>query len=212
LIEVAKETAMKPVVSGSIKCAGKAVFLRAGKYLLGAAILLASSNTLFADNNGRFEIIQADYRVEEDMWIADVRADLELSDEALEALANSVALTIQYQFRITSNRWYWTDKQILARSVNIQLSYLGLSQRYLVHHLDTGEQTSYATLYSALRQIGQLSNFPLVATERLDADGKEVVSLRVALSRDDLPGPLQMLAFWRGDFSLESKWNRWIPK
>lgn len=186
-------------------------FLRAGKNLAGAVILLASNPSL-ADDAGRFEIIAADYRIEDGMWLADVRAELELSEEALEALANSVTLTIQYQFNVTSNRWYWTDRQIARRTVNIQLSYQSLSERYLVHYLDNGEKTSYATLYSALRQIGKLSDFPLVATDRIATDETNYFSLRVVLSREDLPGPLQMLAFWRGDFSLESKWNRWIPK
>jgi hypothetical protein len=33
--------------------------------------------------------------------------------------------------------------------------------------------------------------------------------LRAVLVQEELPGPLQMLAFWRGDFSLESEWYRW---
>ncbi len=182
------------------------------RYLAGTVIFLVASSAVFANGAGRFEILNVNYRVEDDMWIADVRAGLELSDEALEALENSVTLTIQYQFNITSNRWYWTDRQIASRIVNIQLSYLSLSQRYLVEYIDAGEKASYATLYSALRQIGRLSDLPIAEASRIDMDDTNVFSLRVVLSREDLPSPLQMLAFWRGDFSLESKWNRWTPK
>jgi hypothetical protein len=78
-----------------------------------------------------------------------------------------------------------------------------------VTHPDTNTQSSYATLYSALRQIGLLRDYPLVPTELINDDEQYEVGLRAVLVQEDLPGPLQMLAFWRGDFSLESEWYRW---
>lgn len=159
--------------------------------------------------DGRFEIIGADYREEDGMWLADARLGLELSSEALEALNSGVALSIQTQFEVTRRRRAWPDALAEDRQRNIQLSYLSLSQRYLIKNLDTGEQESYATLYSALRQIGRVRDFPVIAAEKIKLGERYIVSVRVVLNQEALPGPLQVLIFWRGDFSLESEWYRW---
>ena len=123
-----------------------------------------------------------------------------------------MALTIQFQFEVNKIRRFWPDKQIKSRRLNIELRYLSLSQRYTVHNLMTDEQASYATLYSALRRIGKISGFPVIAADRIDPEGTYRFSLRAVLNRESLPGPLQVLAFWRGDYSLESKWYQWKLK
>ena len=64
----------------------------------------------------------------------------------------------------------------------------------------------------ALRQIGRIRDFRLVETAAIDDDARHIFSMRVVLNREKLPGPLQILIFWRGDFSLESEWYRWILK
>lgn len=166
----------------------------------------------YAGDAGRFEVIDVDYRVDEGFMRADARVELELSDQALEALRNSVALTIQFQFDVNRIRRFWPDKLIEERRLNIELRYLSLSQRYTVHNLMTDEQASYATLYSALRRIGKIADFPVLATDRIDPKEAYRFSLRAVLNRESLPGPLQILAFWRGDYSLESKWYQWKLK
>lgn len=172
---------------------------------------LVSTPVAIADD-GRFEIVDVNYRVEDGKWLTDLRAELKLSDQALEALNNSIALTLQYQFEITRVRRLWPDEVIARPRINIELRYLSLSQRYLIHNLDTGEQNSYATLFSALRQIGQVRDFALIEANKVTTNGRYRFAARVVLNRENLPGPLQMLAFWRGDFSLESRWSRWTPK
>jgi hypothetical protein len=166
----------------------------------------------YADDAGRFEVIDVDYRVDEGLWRADARVELELSDQALEALRNSVALTIQFQFNVNKRRRFWPDKLIGERRLDIELRYLSLSQRYTVHNLVTNEQVSYATLYSALRRIGKITDFPIITTDKIDPEKTYQFSLRAVLNRESLPGPLQVLAFWRGDYSLESKWYQWKLK
>jgi hypothetical protein len=166
----------------------------------------------YADDAGRFEVIDVDYRVGEGLWRANARVELELSDQALEALRNSVGLTIQFQFNVNKRRRFWPDKLIEERRLDIELRYLSLSQRYTVHNLMTDEQVSYATLYSALRRIGKITDFPIIATDKIDPKATYQFSLRAVLNRESLPGPLQVLAFWRGDYSLESKWYQWKLK
>jgi hypothetical protein len=180
--------------------------------LLTIGLCLVFMPSAFAAGSGRFEIINADFRIDEGMWVVDARSGLELSGEALRALENGVALTVQYQFKVTRQRKFWPDKVIAERTQNIQLQYLSLSRRYVVHNLNTDAQVSYATMFSALRQIGRMHDFSIMAAAEIDPGENHYISMRVVLNRENLPGPLQVLVFWRGDFSLESEWYRWTLK
>jgi len=71
---------------------------------------------------------------------------------------------------------------------------------------------SYATLFSALRYLGQLRDFTLIEDRLGDPPAGYEFGLRAVLDWQKLPGPLAILTFWRGDFSLESDWYRWTPK
>lgn len=167
---------------------------------------------LQAETDGRFEVVRASSRLAESDWLVDALLDLSLGSEAEQALKSGVTLTIQLQFQLVRERAFWPDELVLERQQTIELSYLLLSRRYVVAYPETNTQNSYATLYSALRQISLLRDYPLIAADQVGADDQYQAGLRVVLVQEVLPGPLQMLAFWRGDFSLESEWYRWSLK
>jgi hypothetical protein len=146
--------------------------------------------------------------LEDNRWVVDAQADLELSDEAIEALQNGVTLQIEFQYEVSESISFWPDRVIATSRQLIELQYLSLSQRYVVRWSDTDEQVSYATLYSALRYMGRVRDRELVVNPS-DGSDNYWAGMRVVLAWDNLPGPLQMIAFWRGDFSLESDWYRW---
>ncbi|MBS95367.1 MAG: hypothetical protein CL799_13080 [Chromatiales bacterium] len=162
--------------------------------------------------DGQFEVISASSRLENEYWLVDARLELILSREAIEALENGVTLRIQMQYEVNRHHRFWVDQTISDRNQNIELQYLSLSQRYVVRDLTRDKQASYATLYSALRSLSQIKDFRFVKASKLKADTRYWMSMRVVLDQEELPGPLQMLAFWRGDFSLESEWYKWIPR
>jgi hypothetical protein len=162
-----------------------------------------------AETEGRFEIVRADTRLENGTWLADALVDLLLDTDTQQALQNGVPIAIELQFELVRKRLFWTNALVLEKKARIELRYMLLSQRYVVTYPDTNTQSSYATLYSALRQIGLIRDYPLVASELIDDNDEYEVALRAVLVQEVLPGPLQMLAFWRGDFSLESEWYRW---
>ncbi|MDP6437665.1 MAG: DUF4390 domain-containing protein [Gammaproteobacteria bacterium] len=161
---------------------------------------------------GRFEVISASSRLDNNYWLVDARLDLLLSDEAIEALENGVTLRIQLQYEVHRVRRFWVDETVSDKNQNIELQYLSLGQRYVVRDLTRDKQSSYATLYSALRSLSQIKDFYLIKASKLDPEQSYWMSMRVVLDQEELPGPLQMLAFWQGDFSLESEWYKWIPR
>lgn len=161
--------------------------------------------------DGRFEVLSATTRVKDDIWFVDARVNLELSDDAVEALQSGVTLRIAFQYEIRSRRRFWVDRLVDSRQQSFELQYLSLSQRYVVRDVSDNTVNSYATLFSALRYLGQIRDYRLTADVPADDAETYSFSLRAVLDWEQLPGPLAVLAFWRGDFSLESDWYRWTP-
>jgi hypothetical protein len=157
-----------------------------------------------------FEIRSAESRLFQGVWFADVLIDFRLSDEALAALDSGIVLTIELQIQLARVRRFWLDKETAMLEQSFELSYQPLSERYVVRNLNSGEQDSFATLFSALNSMGRIVNLPIIDASLLDADEQYEIALRAVLDQNTLPGPLRLFAFWSSSFRLESDWYVWI--
>jgi len=157
-----------------------------------------------------FEIRSAESRLYQGVWYANALIDFRLSKEALDALDSGVALTIELQFRLDRVRRFWIDKEIATLQQRLELSYLPLSERYVVRNLNSGEHDSFATLFSALNSMGRIVDLPIIDASLLDTDEQYEISIRAVLDQNTLPGPLRLLAFWSSGFRLESDWYVWM--
>jgi hypothetical protein len=157
-----------------------------------------------------FDIRSAESRLYQDVWYATARIDFRLSEEALTALDSGVVLTIELQIRLDRVRRFWLDKETATLEQRFELSYQPLSERYVVRNLNSGEQNSFATLFSALNDMGRIVDLPIIDASLLDADEQYEISLRAVLDQNTLPGPLRLLAFWSSGFRLESDWYVWM--
>ena len=161
------------------------------------------------EDPGRFEIRSASVEVRSGVYYLDAWIEYRLSTEAREALEAGVALTLQTEVEFLRVRRFWIDDQEAALRQGYELQYRALSERYVVVNLNSGEQSSFATLFSALNFLGRVTELPLIDAALLDADATYDIRIRAVLSTADIPGPLRLLAFWRSDWSLESEWYRW---
>ena len=73
----------------------------------------------------------------------------------------------------------------------------------------SGDQDSFATLYSALNNLGRIQALPVIDDEVLDADAKYRIRLRALLSTRQYSAPLRFLFFWRDEWDLKSEWYEW---
>lgn len=156
-----------------------------------------------------FEVRSAESRLYDGVWYATALVDFRLSEEALVALKSGVALTIELQIRVSSVRRFWFDKETAALTQRFELRFQPLSERYVTLNLNSGEQASFATLFSALSSMGRIVNLPIIDDSLLDPDEEYEMSMRAVLDQNTLPGPLRMLAFWGSGFRLESEWFVW---
>ena len=180
-------------------------------WLVVAACALAG-NVLAQDDierEGYFEVRSATTVLEDGVHNLDARLQLVLSTEALDALNSGVPLTIELQMFVIRSRRLLPDSTDAELVVRYELEYRPLSQRYIVRNLNSGDQDSFATLYSALNNLGRVQMLPIIDDALLLPDRDYRVRLRAMLQTQQYPAPLRMLFFWRSQWQLQSEWYEW---
>lgn len=162
------------------------------------------------EREGYFEVRSASTQLFTGVHILDARLQLVLSSEALNALNSGVPLTIELQMQVIRVRRFYIDAIDAELAVRFELEYRPLSQRYIVRNLNSGDQDSFATLYSALNNLGRVQGFPVIDEALLDPNKVYRVRLRALLNTQQYSAPLRLLFFWRGQWQLKSEWFEWL--
>ena len=192
------------------KTSAKSGPLRAGIALLACLVLGAGLAQDKLDRPGYFEVRTADARLAGGVHTLDARLQLVLSSEALNALSSGVPLRIELQLEVIRVRRFVWDDAAAELAIVHELEYRPLSQRYIVRNLNSGDQDSFATLYSALNSLGRIQGLPVIDDALLEADAAYRIRLRVLLNTRQYPAPLRLLFFWRDQWQLESEWFEWL--
>lgn len=162
------------------------------------------------DREGYFEVRTAETGKVDGVYVLDARLQLVLSSEALRALSSGFTLTIELQAELIRVRRWYVDNVEVELATRYELEYRPLTQRYIVRNLNSGDQDSFATLYSALNNLGRVQGLPLVDDAVLEADSTYRIRVRALLQTRQYSAPIRMLFFWRGQWQLESEWFEWI--
>ena len=178
-----------------------------------AIAALAVAGVVFAqdpvEREGYFEVRSASTELVAGVHMLDARLQLVLSSEALNALNSGVPLTIELQMQLIRKRRLYLDSMDAELAVRFELEYRPLSQRYIVRNLNSGDQDSFATLYSALNNLGRIQRLPVI-DESLLIPGKDYrARVRALLATEQYSAPLRLLFFWRDEWQLKSEWFEW---
>jgi hypothetical protein len=184
--------------------------LRAGIALLACLVLGTGLAQDELDRPGYFEVRTAATRLVGGVHTLDARLQLVLSSEALNALSSGVPLRIELQLEVIRVRRFVWDDAAAELAINHELEYRPLSQRYIVRNLNSGDQDSFATLYSALNSLGRVQGLPVIDDALLEADAAYRIRLRALLNTRQYPAPLRLLFFWRDQWQLQSEWFEWL--
>lgn len=186
---------------------------RLNSFFSALLLLFVAGNGIAQDEiqrEGYFEVRSAATRLADGVHTLDARLQLVLSNEALGALSNGVALRINLQMEVIRERRFYLDATDAELTIRYELEYRPLSQRYLVRNLSSGDQDSFATLYSALNSLGRVQGLPVIDDELLEPDREYRLRLRAMLNTQQYPAPLRLLFFWRGQWQLQSEWYEWL--
>jgi hypothetical protein len=158
---------------------------------------------------GFFDVRSANTRLNAGVHELEARLQLILSQDALDALNSGVPLTIELNLEVIRVRGLWLDEVEAQLTITYELEYRPLSQRYIVRNLNSGDLDSFATLYSALNNLGRVQGLPVIDDALINPDSKYRLRLRAALSTRQYPAALRIIFFWRSQWQLESKWYEW---
>lgn len=161
---------------------------------------------------GRFEIRSAYVERAEHVYQLNATIDFHLAQEARAAIRDGAPLSLHLDIVVHRQRSFWLNETVAALSQNYKLSFHALSERYLVRNLNSGEQTSHATLDAALDQLRVISNLPILDQALIRPDGRHEVSLRASLDVRTMPDTLRFLLFWVDDWRQRTEWYTWSPQ
>lgn len=175
-----------------------------------ALILFASLLGLQAHaQSGNVEIRSAESQLVDGVYQASTRIQFQLSERIEQALANGIGLQVTLSFEIDRVRRFLPDSQIAELRVVNLLRYNKVSERYLLRNENTGQQTSYATIFAALNALGRVDALPLVDAALLSDGRRYRARLRAEVEIADYPTSLRYLLFWRDDWRMSSDWFTW---
>ena len=182
-----------------------------GGMLAAAAVLLAGAALAQdpVERAGYFEVRSASTEFVGGVHMLDARLQLVLSSEALNALNSGVPLTIEVQMQVIRSRRFYLDALDAELAFRFELEYRPISQRYIVRNLNTGNQDSFATLYSALNNLGRIQRIPVIDETLLIPDRTYRIRVRALLATEQYSAPLRLLFFWRDEWQLKSEWYEW---
>jgi len=161
------------------------------------------------DRVGYFDVRSASLNLVDGVHQLDARLQLVLSAEALRALNSGITLSIELSLEVIRVRRFMPDDGEATLTVSYELEYRPLSQRYVVSNLNSGDQDSFATLYSALNNLGRVQSLPVIDDAILNPNADYRIRLRALLSTKQYSAPLRFLFFWRDEWDLKSEWYEW---
>ncbi len=180
-------------------------------FVLLAAFVLGTSLAQDAvEREGYFEVRSASTEIVDGVHTLDARLQLVLSTEALAALESGVTLMIELQLQVIRQRRFMFDDVEAELAIRYELEYSPVSQRYVVLSLNSGDQDSFATLYSALNSLGRVQGLPVIDDSVLSSNSTYRVRLRAMLNTQQYSAPLRLLFFWRDQWQLQSEWFEWL--
>jgi Domain of unknown function (DUF4390) len=175
-----------------------------------AALLSFAASTAFAQQ--QMEIRSAYVEASESVYLLNATIAFELPDGARRAIREGVPLTLDLEIAVQRGRRLWLDETVATLEQHYELVFHALSERYLVRNLNSGEQSSFATLDSALDFLRVISNLPILDGALLENDRRYEIGLRASLDVRTMPDTLRFVLFWTDDWRQRSEWYTWSPR
>ena len=198
--------------------AGLATLLRRMAAALSAAVVLlpaagaAVATDPIIEEGARFEVRSAFLEPVDGVYQLGATLDLALSRAARQAIREGVPVALQLDIVIERKRRLLPDQQVASLAQRWKLQYHALSGRYLVNNLNSGQQTSYSSLGSALAAVGEVRGLPVIDEPLIERDQRYEASIRVAaVIEGGLPAALKAMMFWI-DWKRATDWYTWTVR
>lgn len=186
-------------------------FLSAGSLATGMVVLLLCTQVAMAAQPRKAtvnfeslnsELIDGKYHLNAEMGLV-------LSEEMIEAMDNGVPLVYLLSMKVLKPRLIWFYQTIKLQQQRYELRYHALSRQYLVTNLNSGQQSSFFTLGSALEGLGKIQQLPMLDKALMDKDRHYFAEVKFMLDVERLPVPLKVRAYAKKAWRVKTRWVRW---
>jgi hypothetical protein len=175
--------------------------------LLLFGLLLSMSCTA----NESFNVRAASTQLVEGIYRLYAQIDYPLNEDVQKAIESGIPLIVNQEIELLRlRRWLW-PKAIKHITIRYQLRYHALSEQFVLIYLSQeGRQRAYLDLTVAIKHLGTIKGYPLIAQKELEPGQRYRVRLRTRLSIEDLPVPMRPLAYLSPQWHLDSSWFSWL--
>jgi len=178
-----------------------------------AACLLVGSTAARADDSldGDLEIRSAYAVPSHGVIVLSAHVVYPQNDRISAALKDGVTLNFDLELIIRRHRRLWFDAEAVDLTRRWELSYLAVSDRYLLRDVQSGgdSQESFPTLAAALARLGQVEEWPIAVDSQLRSDEQWQIRVRAGVRRGTMPDALRALMFWSDGWHRTSEWYMW---
>ena len=81
-----------------------------------------------------------------------------------------------------------------------------------MRNVNSGEQSSFATLDAAIDSLRVVGSLPILDKALVLADARHEISLRAHLDLRTMPDALRFILFWSEDWRQDTEWYTWSPQ
>ncbi|CAG0986349.1 hypothetical protein MTYP_02036 [Methylophilaceae bacterium] len=170
--------------------------------------LILVSSAVWAANSG-LNIRTAELVPTDESYLLNADFELNLSEEAEDALNKGVQLNFLIEFQLSSPRKYWFDDEIVTVTSNVAFSYHALSRQYLL--IRNNHQQTFTSLQEAKAEFSILRGWKVFDKSLLKKDESYQAALRIRLDQSKLPKPIQVDALGSDAWNMVSQRFNWTP-
>ncbi|MFM7066459.1 MAG: DUF4390 domain-containing protein [Gammaproteobacteria bacterium] len=164
-----------------------------------------------AEEESRFEVRSAYLEPVDGVMQLNATLELGLSATAQEALRDGVPVTVTLESQLRRQRRFLPDAAVASLEQRWRLQYHALSDRWLVTHLNTGQQTSWTTQAAALEHLARPRGIPIIDAPLLRDAARYEASVRATAEVGGVPDSLKVLMFWV-QWKRTTDWYTWTVR
>lgn len=142
-------------------------------------------------------------------YVLNADIDYSFSAAAVDALRNSVPLTVVLRCTIDRERSYWWDETLIDYRRRLEIRYHPLGKLFQMSFEDRLEPQSYTHLDALLGALGTIRALPIIPADRIESGETYRAALSVSLDIEALPLPLRPAAYLSPGWYLGSPSYRW---
>lgn len=162
--------------------------------------------------DAQFKLRSAWVNVRDAVFEVHARVDFPPDERLQEALDAGASVYFDLDCLVIRQNRFWIDSTLVDATLTRELTWNGLTQRYVLRERESSEQQSFATLAEALAAAGEVNDWPVVVEPQLDEDATYTIRVRAGYRRGN-PPRLRGLLPWLDGWNRRTDWHAWaLPR